>query len=316
MDAKLTYSIILSFAACLVSSCTSDAPAHEDVSKGSELTFDVSGLSRASITTSIDEFAVFGDMKFPVNDDTAPIIVFDGAEVGYVNDRWSYNGTQYWFPNHEHSFVAIHPLAVLSSANNPTYSNSRLYFTYNLPSSDSPLAKNDVKDIIAATHRRLYREADGNTTVTLKFSHLLSLINVAPALNDNIMTPDEFILIHKLELTGFNTGISIYIQPAQRQTNIQTDDREIYVIRQTGSGNMAIDFTEPVKIVNGQPNLNLFAADDASACPSPGAPHLRGRERAAGALFRAGAPQHVGQHRRSLCALDFALPDLGDVLSG
>lgn len=271
MDAKLTYLFFLSFAACLVSSCASDAPESMDSGKGAELSFAVSGLSRASVTTSINKFAVYGDTKLPADATAEPVVIFNNTEVEYRkdSDSWYYNNTQYWYPNREHSFVAVSPVSVLEAGNNPRYSNSQLSFTYTIPTTDGSgtLSSNsDVNDIIVATYRKLYDKDSFISTVesrvTLKFGHILSLINIAPALDDNIMKNDEYILIRKLELSGVTTKARFDIVPAPRQSNNETDDMVVDVTGQE-DGNLTIRFNEPVKIFNNRKNVSLFKNDDA-----------------------------------------------------
>lgn len=263
MNTKLTYLLFLSFVGCLAASCTSDAPEHEDVSKGSEMSFEVSGLSRA-VTTSFNEFALYGDLKNLADENNySPIAIFENTEVRYDGTAWTYDKTQYWIPGCDHSFVAVNPLSVLNAANNPSYSNSQLSFTYTIPTTSGALNKDDVADIITATHRRLFQKTDIDNTVTLKFSHIMAKINIAPALNDNVMSPDGFIGIHKLELSGFNTKASFSILPASRQSNDRTDDRIVEISRQEGEGSLTIDFTEPFKVLNNRDNVSIFDDKDA-----------------------------------------------------
>lgn len=262
MHAKLNYLyLLLIFAGCLASSCTSDSP-EDVVGNGSEVKFTVSDLSRASVKTSINQFAVYGDMK-SVDYNTEPYVVFDKTEVQYRENNWSYNGIQYWFPRHEYSFVAIHPISVLGNDNTPDYSDSELSFTYTLPVSDgNKVIANDVSDILGATHRRYYGEG-ASLPVSFTFSHLMSLINVAPALDDNVMAPDAYLQVRKLELTGLKSKATFSILPAPRLSNNQTDDRVIEVTGQEGEANLAIEFATPKKIMNHGGNVRLFDANDA-----------------------------------------------------
>lgn len=263
MYAKLTYICTLFCAACLAHSCSSDNDT-PPMGKGDAMTFAVSDVSRASETPAFTIFAIYGDMKFPVDNTTVPTVVFNKTEVEYKDDSWSYEGTQYWFPQHEHSFVAVNPLSVLEPGNAPLYSNSQLSFTYTLPvSSDNRIIREDVTDILVATHRRLYGPEDKAGTTVLRFGHIMSQINFAPALDDNNMTGDEFIEIHKLEFTGFKTGATFNIVPSQRQTNSLTDDRLITVTGLTAPGNLSVEFEAPVQILNNHNNVTLFGDNDA-----------------------------------------------------
>lgn len=204
-------------------------------------------------------------MKSSKDGNAAPIVIFDKTEVEYRNDGWYYDNTSYWFPKYEHSFVAICPLSVLETGNNPRYSNSRLSFTYTIPTSGGT---GDASDIIAATHRRFYDLPEDSfvivakNRVTLKFAHILSLINFAPALNDNIMDEDEYIMFHKMELSGVKTKAEFNILPASRQSNDQTDDMVIDVTgHEGGETDFTIGFAEPIKVVNGRENVSFEDKD-------------------------------------------------------
>lgn len=265
MYLKLTY--LLPAIVLLASSCNSDATDDINPSERAELSFNVSTLSRGSVTTSISQFLVYGDTKPLSPENSTPIIVFNKTNVEYKNDSWWYDGTQYWIPNYEHSFVAVCPGAIFENDNEPRYLNSELAFEYSMPVSNGILSSNDdVADILIATHRRLYQNAGSgaalNNQVTLKFRHLLSLINLAPAFHDNNLNSDDYILIHKLELSGVKTKAQFNILPAPRLSNNQTDDMTVDVAPQD-EADITIEFSSPVKIENNATNVSLFANDDA-----------------------------------------------------
>ena len=269
MYAKLTYIFLLSCVACLLSACSSsDAPENPEVSKGVELSFAVSDLSRGSVTTKFSDFAVFGEMQGETS--AKPIVIFNGTEVRYQGDGegWRYAGTQYWYPNYEYSFVAVNPLTVLGTAGNSRYADSHLSFSYAIPTTGGVLQKNsDVTDIIAATYRRLYdKDEFVNPTITsalLRFRHLLSLINIAPRLDDKDMNDNAIIQFHKMVLSGFKTRASFDIVPAQRQSNLQTDDGVITISDLSGEASIAVDFAQPKEIKNHGTNVKLFDDTDA-----------------------------------------------------
>lgn len=245
----------------LLSSCTSDVLDGENITRGSEVQFAVSELSRATITTSIDEFAVYGDKKSLVDNNTAPMVIFDKTKVERKNNSWRYDGIQYWYPKHEHSFVAIHPLSVLESGNTPQYADSKLSFTYAIPNKVSD--RNAIPDILAATHRRVYELDDPNNTTTFQFSHIMSLINLAPMLSDDSMGEDSYMEFHQVVLSGLKAQATFNITPAPRQTNLQTGDRVVEVTGQNGESELTINFASPVKVVNGHKDVTLFDDDDA-----------------------------------------------------
>lgn len=266
MYAKLTYILSLAAcAACLLSSCSSDSPDVPGGGKSSEVSFDVSDLTRASVTTSFTQFAVYGDLKPSESIDVDQKTIFNKTEVNYKDGIWGYEGVQYWIPEHEHSFVAVSPVSALETAGIPQYSNSRLSFTYIIPTAaDNRVASHgDVKDIIVATHRRLHHDGDINTTATFRFGHIMALVNLAPSLNDNVMSTEEYIRIHKIELSGFKTKATFSILPASRQSASPTDDRVIDITAQEREGTLAIEFNEPVKVSNDRENVSLLDANDA-----------------------------------------------------
>lgn len=265
MDAKLKYLFVLSFFALMVSSCASDEPG-DTRAKGSEMKFEVSGETRASVTSDINtigsKFLVFGDRK-SVEGNSGPVPVFHTTEVEYTSEGWCYKDIQYWFPNHEHSFVAIYPSTV-AKTDFLRYSDSKLSFAYAIPADENNnIDKTNVTDIITATHRRLFQPEDVVNTISFRFSHLLSLINIAPALDDNYMDNDEFFLFHKLDISGFKTKGIFHILPAPRQSNIQTSDYVIDVTDLEREGRLTVNFTQPVKVENNRENIKLFDDNDA-----------------------------------------------------
>lgn len=256
--------------ACLVSACSSDTPDEVEVSKGAEMSFAVADRSRATVTTSFDEFTVYSDLKDPENETANPVVQFDKTQVVYRDNEWSYDVKQYWYPQHEHSFVAISPSSVLDNGATPLYSNSRLSFTYTIPTTAGILnKKDDVSDIITATHRRFYDKdkyffiADSVSKIILKFDHILSMVNFAPELNDDFLHDDGYVTFHKLEFSGFKTKATINILPASRSSNNETDDRVVSVTGQEGDAKYTVEFTNPKIVTNNKEKVSLFENNDA-----------------------------------------------------
>lgn len=249
----------------LLTSCASDVNDDPVSSEGEKMSFDVAGLSRASVATGIDKFVVFGDKKFAPGSKTAsPSVLFDKTEVTCSGGVWTYEGSQYWLPKHEHSFVALSPVSVLGPGADHAYSASKLSFTYAIPLAGGVLKRNDdVSDILLATHRRYYDpDRSPDSKITFTFGHILSLINFAPAFSDNLLSGDSYISIHKLEFSGISLKARIGLLPAERLSNPQTDDKIVEVSsRQTG--NLVIELPAPVKIGNNAANVSLFADNDA-----------------------------------------------------
>lgn len=268
----IKYIYILLFTGFLLTSCSSE----ETVTTSSEMKFGISDLTRASTSLSnITEkpFALFGDMipSMISNKPSEKTITFNNTSVEYNGSRWISSSVQYWANYNEHSFVAIHPLSTLSSTGADAeidYSDSRLSFTYSIPTNFK-----ETSDILAATHRRKYidqREFDesGNTVsgtadvVYFRFGHIMSIINIAPAFDDKILTQEDYIDIIKFELTGFKNKALFSIAPAPLLTADQTDDREIEVTGQQGEGVLQYDLIVPKRIMNDGKNVNLFEIND------------------------------------------------------
>lgn len=259
--AKILDKLFLSgviFVCCWMISCSSDTPdAVGD--KAAEMSFNVPDLSRASLTTSLDRFAIYGDMRSTGADSNGLTTIFNRTEVVKTGDIWSYNGTQYWFTKHEYSFVAVYPLSVLESENNPKYETSKLSFSYSLPLSEDNLIKEkDVKDIVAATHHRLYNEGDVATPVILRFNHLMSLISFSLENVDKTDSNQQTFFLHNLGLSGLSTSASFTILPAELQSNSMTDDRMIEVSGQEGSGLMVMEYDDPINVTTGTGEVSLI----------------------------------------------------------
>lgn len=258
-------------AGLLLFSCSSEEPSVS----GYEMKFDISGVSRSAVTTAANitekPFAIFGDMvpSGLTDNPSARTVLYDNTPVTYLNSAWTVPSHQYWYHNHEHSFVAIHPASVLSMTDaGSKYINSQHSFTYTLP-----LEQTNVSDILVATHRRVYtdqREYDkaGNVTggaadvVYLQFGHILSRINLAPAFADNVMNEEGFINFHKVEFSGFKTKVTYKITPASLLSSSQTDDREVITSDHEGNGNLIIEFPDPITVKNDNKNVRLFDDDD------------------------------------------------------
>lgn len=260
MYAKLTY--ILTCIVFLVSSCTTDDMIP---SKGAEMSFAVSTLSRGSVSSTIDHFVVYGDAKPTASPASTPVAIFNNTKVVSQNGGWQYDGTQYWIPEYEHSFVAVTPESIFGAGNTPLYSNSQLSFDYAIPAPGGILSDTgDVADIMIATHRRQYQQgtAAADNPITLSFGHIMSLINIAPAFSDSGISEDGYILVHQLEFSGIKTKARFDLRPAPMLTGSQTDDMSVEIAARE-EGNLAIPFTRPVKIGNNAKNVNLFADNDA-----------------------------------------------------
>ena len=262
-NALLIIMLIMGSMVCYTS-CSSDSGFEPTPDKDAEMSFDVEDVTRA-VTTDIDEFSVYGDMKFQ-SGTSNPLVIFNKTSVAKSNGIWRYEGIQYWYPKHEHSFVAISPSSALETDGSPIYSNSKLSFYFTMPTY-SGIELQDTQDkklidVLAATHRRLYNEKDKITPITLKFEHILSIINFAPKLDDKTIKEDDYIQISKIEISGLKKRAKISVACAPLLNNSQTDDRQIEFTEQDGNDTLTITFTNPKIVENGK-QVKLFADNDA-----------------------------------------------------
>lgn len=227
MYLQLQYIIILIAACELLASCSTQDQPDDGRVEGREMTFVVSDPSRASVTTDINfpdsRFAIFGDMTFK---DTAPTTIFNNTPVRYSDGKWVYDNTQYWFPGHMHTFIAIYPF-------NPatvSYSNSTVSFSYTLPDNYA-----DTPDIMAATHRRMYGYDTSATPVKLTFFHILSRIDFKVT---NVDAAD-IVRVDEIKFEGINRTGTFSITPAPLLSGSeQTEDCDYSWSGVSNSGNL------------------------------------------------------------------------------
>lgn len=246
-------------AASLLVACSADEPDGPDQGSGTAMQFSVrteETLSRAN-NVPFNHFNVFVDMRR--EDVLNKTVLMDKVEVTFneTADRWVYPVTQYWFPGYEYSFIAFTPKTVLNATETAAaYNDSQLTFKYTVP-----VDHTHASDILVATHRRMY--TDGSGEVMLHFGHLLSRINIAPALKDNEMDDDAFLSVYRVELIGIANKASFKLNAAPLQTNAQTDDRALEITDCEGKMTWAVDFPEPKIFMNKKPNTALL--DDSNA---------------------------------------------------
>lgn len=230
MYLKLQHIILFLISGCLISSCVSDSPEERGETQGAELQFAAGELTRA-VTTNINtegsKFSLFGEKKFQGEIAShSSIVIFNNTLVTYSGDGWTYGEPEYWFPQHEYSFVAVHPVSVLSKsgADASQYSNSSLSFSYTMPLSESDEVNiPDLADIIVSTHRRMYKESISSSVapVRLNFFHVMSRVNFQLA-NEGAA---DMVRVNKIELEGVNKTGTFSITPASLLSgSVQTDD--------------------------------------------------------------------------------------------
>lgn len=265
MKIKHIYLTFLALTALILSACSSDSP-DENSGKGDEVTFTVKDNSRASVTSSIQEFTVFGDVKKSGDTSKEPVVLLNKTNVKFTGSIWTYDNIQYWVPKMEHSFVAISPSSILEEENSHRYSGSQLSFRYSVPLNGGILSSTDkVSDILVSTHRRVYGEI-GTTTpddhrISFRFNHILSLVNLSPAFDDNLLAPDDYITFYGIEVSGVKTTAQVNIMPAPMQSTTQTDDMVVGISAEE-SQTFTLTLPTPVKVQNNGVNVNLFADAD------------------------------------------------------
>lgn len=237
----LIYAATICLTVVLCVSCQS-----EPAPNGSEeIHFAVGDVSRATSTdiSTMTEapFAVFSDMYSPTF--SSLTVIHDCTPVNYVKGSWQYTGTQYWFPQHEHSFVAVHPASVVAAAGNPQYNNSRLSFSYTYPQD-----YRSATDILVSTYRRYYDENPDRKVlpVSFRFHHILSQLEPVVTLTDPSHEP-ETVVITRMVFKNVNTSGNYTVAPASLLANrTQTDDSadEGWSFTEKDRGDVTITFAE------------------------------------------------------------------------
>lgn len=280
MVKTIRHTLLLLTALCLTVACEKQEPKSQLQSSAME--FDVAGITRAASTTSqnITEypFAVYGDMTFIENG--SRIEIFNGSKV-YYEGNWKYTDTQYWFPNHNHSFIALYPYPDIANtvclSDTQYTSDSKLKFTYTYPLSDYKKAT----DVLVATHRRKYTEGNA-TPVGLIFAHILSNINIQVSYT-NPNADAVPLLMNSITFNNIPVEANYAITPAPLTGNsVMTPD---YVSDPdsfrgwtiTKHDNLTINFPESGKEVRyvapgGQPHQLFSNNDTLLLLPNPKAP--------------------------------------------
>ena len=238
------------FAVCAMTSCVSESSDPElSVSRNQKVTFDISSITRGQVTTAdnirANSFAVFGDVKYTYYDESESTerkeVFLNRSEVRYVSDEsnsgWKCTDEPFWYPNGEHSFVAIHPYSGITETQT-TYSNNTLSFKYTLPDKIE-----DIHDLLVATHRRMYQNKNNTpaTSVKFKFSHILSRINITL----NIEGSSDDITVTKIELDGLSKSGIFNITPAPLSPgSSQTDDYNLSWSDHSNNGILSIDVAD------------------------------------------------------------------------
>lgn len=266
-------------------SCTSDSepPVLES---GEELMFEVKEAtdSRTVISTTSNlkqmPFALFGNMNRTGEHYQGLKIIFNGDKVTFTDKKWSYGPTPiYWLMGQEHSFAALYPdLEHIPGLSDLKYEESKVSFNYEIPKNDENITEySKIADILVATHRRLYTfESTG--AVKFNFRHVLSRINIEPALDEVLMyedetekdthpdNKDEYIQFNKFEIFNLKTKASFAFVPAKLPAGEflnDENDRTYEVDNESLADYAVLNFTNPKNVTNNKRNVNICANDDA-----------------------------------------------------
>ena len=166
--------------AAMMVSCSSEV--YEPSCTGSdELVFVTAKQTRAAVSTTSNltskPFAVYGDVCL-ANGEGDLTVLMNGRQATYTSGKWNYGTTIYWFPNHIHSFMALHPIEAINNTRTVTnveYKDGGLSLNYTHPDNYK-----NASDLLVATHRRHYVQELGKTVepVSFTFEHILSVLDI------------------------------------------------------------------------------------------------------------------------------------------
>lgn len=219
MFEKLTYSACAAVTLSLLTACISGTHSIDEPQSSMEVRFNATAETRTALTNNETiknrPFAVYGDMK-PLSAPAAasPAVIFNGTEVVHDGTSWKYADPQYWYPNHEHSFVAVHP-ATGANISELAY-NTALSFKYTLPADYS-----QTDDILTAAHRRRYTSGE-TTPVAFNFGHTMARLNFTAKI-DPALGAGNSVEIQKLVLRNISNSATYSITPAPVSSG-ETDD--------------------------------------------------------------------------------------------
>lgn len=253
---KLKYLLLTLPVICGSTGCASEDAESIELHDDVEITFSHATESRSTYTTTGNltnkSFAVFGDMRFKRETDPASpnTIVLNGAEVKFSNNAWTYNDTQFWFPDHVHSFVALHPFSAIGSLiSGVQYTGSRLSFNYTHPSNSLNTA-----DLLIATHRRDYSSANPNAKddVTLPFRHIMTAVEFTAKYTEPLAYNNQNNRIHvkKIELDGVSVRGSYTVIPDDISGTVLNSYSNADSWTITGTGSVTFQSNSPTWICN------------------------------------------------------------------
>ena len=223
--------------AALMVSCSSE-DSEPQCAGSEELVFVTAEPSRAAVTTTTNltakPFAVYGDVCLATGE-SEPTELMNGRQATYNSSekKWNYGTTLYWFPNHIHSFVALHPIEAINKTRTVTdvkYSEGGLSFNYTHPSDYK-----NASDLLVATHRRRYDQELGKTAdpVSFTFEHILSVLDIRIMYNEELAYTNQNnrIEITEIVLDGINVSGSYDVRPDDLNETNARSGTDAHVVR-------------------------------------------------------------------------------------
>ncbi|MDE5847911.1 MAG: fimbrillin family protein [Muribaculaceae bacterium] len=219
----LKYSIYALTAACVIGGCSSDSP--DGQTDGTqEVEFTTGRETRSAVTTTSNltgkAFAVYGDMKpFAAAAEASSTLVFNKEQVAYTSGSWKYGRSIYWFPSHQHSFVALHPFEAIgttaagkTTVTNVRYEDGTLSFSYTHPDDYK-----NASDVLVATHRRDYVPELGKKVdpVNFTFEHTMAVLDIVAKYTEPLVygNQNNRIEIQEVILDSINVSGNYSIRP-------------------------------------------------------------------------------------------------------
>ena len=183
-----------------------------------ELVFVTAKQSRAAESTTANltskPFALYGNVCL-ANDESDITELMNGRQATYSSGKWNYGTTIYWFPNHIHTFLALHPIEAVNNTRTVTdvkYDNSRLSFKYTHPANYK-----NASDLLIATHRRRYDQVMGKIEdpVSFTFEHILSVLDIRVKYNEELAYNNwnNRIVITEIVLDTINVSGTYSVHP-------------------------------------------------------------------------------------------------------
>ena len=239
----------------LMMSCSSD-DSEPSYAGAEELVFVTAKQTRAAVTTTANltakPFAIYGDISL-ANGERDLSVLMNGNQATYTSGKWNYGTTLYWFPNHIHSFVALHPIEAINSTRTVTnveYSDGGLSLNYTHPDNYK-----NASDLLVATHRRQYVHELGKRAepVSFTFEHILSVLDIQIKYFEELAysNGNNRIEVTEIVLDGINVSGSYNVCPDDlNETNASsgTDAHNISGWSNLTSGKRSFQGTADVHI--------------------------------------------------------------------